>query len=151
MTSPPGAACCPGSSAEMETSLGSQAAALALALGLGAGLGLLYDLLRPPRRRGSPVLAAALDLLYGLCAAAAAFFYAMGADNGRLGLWELAAALLGFLFYLHVLSPAVLPMLELPYRVMENMTRLCKKFIKNLEFSAKKFFQNVREWIIMKR
>lgn len=135
----------------METSLARQALALGLALGLGAGLGLLYDLLRPPRRRSGPIPAALLDMLFGLASGAAVFFYAMEAESGRMGLWELTAALLGFLFYLHALSPAVLPVLELPYRVMENMMRSSKKVQKNLAESAKKFFSIVREWIIMKR
>ena len=135
----------------METSLSRQALALLLALGMGLGLGLLYDLLRPPRRRGSPLLAALLDGLFGLAAGAAAFVYAMGAGSGRLGLWELTAALLGFLLYQYALSPLLLPMLDLPYRVMEDTMRLWKKTRKNLPDSAKKFFQNVREWIIMRR
>ena len=75
----------------------------------------------------------------------------MGAPSGRMGLWELSAALLGFLFYLHALSPALLPVLELPYRMMGNMIRLFKKIEKIFGKSAKKFFQNVREWIIIKR
>ena len=97
------------------------------------------------------MLAAALDLLYALAAGTAVFLHAMGAPSGRMGLWELSAALLGFLFYLHALSPALLPVLELPYRVMGNMMRLFKKIEKNFVKSAKKFFQNVREWIIIKR
>lgn len=151
MTSRPREASCPGSSAEMETSLSAEALALLLALGLGTGLGLLYDLLRPPRWRGGAVLAAVLDLFFALAAGAAVFVYAMGAGSGRLGLWELAAALLGFLFYLHALSPALLPLLELPYRVMENTIRSCKKVGEKLADSAKKSFPNVREWIIMRR
>ena len=135
----------------METSLQAQLLALGLALALGTGLGLLYDLLRPPRRRSGRMLAAALDLLYALAAGTAVFLHAMGAPSGRMGLWELSAALLGFLFYLHALSPALLPVLELPYRVMGNMMRLFKKIEKNFVKSAKKFFQNVREWIIIKR
>lgn len=135
----------------MATSLARQGLSLLLALGLGAGLGLLYDLLRPPRRRSGPVLAAALDLLYGLGAGGAVFAFAMGAGDGRLGLWELTAALLGFLFYLHALSPALFPLLELPFRMMENTIRSCKKIGEKLAVSAKKFFPNVREWIIMKR
>ena len=129
----------------MERSLVGQALALGPALGLGAGLGLLYDLLRPPRRRSGPVFAALLDVLFALAAAAGAFFYAMGAESGRLGLWELTAALLGFLFYLHVLSPAVLPVLELPYRVIENMMRLFKKAVKKWgksEKNSSQIFEN---------
>ena len=135
----------------METSLQAQLLALGLALALGTGLGLLYDLLRPPRRYSGGLLAAALDLLYALAAGTAVFLHAMGAPSGRMGLWELSAALLGFLFYLHALSPALLPVLELPYRVMGNMMRLFKKIEKIFVKSAKKFFQNVREWIIIKR
>lgn len=135
----------------METSLQAQLLGLGLALALGTGLGLLYDLLRPPRRYSGGMLAAALDLLYALAAGTAVFLHAMGAPSGRMGLWELSAALLGFLFYLHALSPALLPVLELPYRMMGNMMRLFKKIEKNFGKSAKKFFQNVREWIIIKR
>lgn len=135
----------------METSLQAQLLGLGLALALGTGLGLLYDLLRPPRRYSGGMLAAALDLLYALAAGTAVFLHAMGAPSGRMGLWELSAALLGFLFYLHALSPALLPVLELPYRMMGNMMRLFKKIEKNFVKSAKKFFQNVREWIIIKR
>ena len=57
----------------METSLQAQLLALGLALALGTGLGLLYDLLRPPRRRSGGMLAAALDLLYALAAGTAVF------------------------------------------------------------------------------
>ena len=135
----------------METSLSRQALALLMALGLGLGLGLLYDLLRPPRRRSGRLLAGLLDGFFALAAGTAVFVFAMGAGSGRLGLWELTAALLGFLLYLHALSPLLLPLLELPYRVMEHIIRLCKKVGKKLAISAKKFFPNVREWIIMKR
>ena len=111
----------------METSLARQALALLEALALGAGLGLSYDLLRPPRHRLPPGPSALLDGLFALLAGAAVFLFAMGAGGGRLGLWELAAALLGALGYLHLLSPRVLPLLELPYRVIEYIMRSCKK------------------------
>ena len=42
----------------MEIRVGEQALALALALLLGLGTGLLYDMLRPLRRRGGKPLAA---------------------------------------------------------------------------------------------
>ena len=79
------------------------AAGLLLALALGVVLGLLYDLLRPLRRRagrGSPLL----DLLFALLAGLGAFCCAMSADSGSLGIWELAAALLGFLLWQNFLS-----------------------------------------------
>ena len=135
----------------METSLQAQLLALGLALALGVGLGLLYDLLRPPRRHGGGLFGAILDLLFALGAGAAAFLHAMAAPSGRLGLWELCAALLGFLFYLHALSPVLLPVLELPYRVMGNIMRSCKKDGKFLADSVKKYFQNAKDWIIMRQ
>ena len=126
----------------MGTSPTAQALALLPALFLGTGLGLLYDLLRPPRRRGGAALQGLLDLLFALSAGAAAFLNAMAASNGRLGIWELAAALAGFLFYLHLLSPAILPLLERLDRVMSGTIRSSKKTVKKLAFSAKKFFSN---------
>lgn len=143
MTSPPGAASCPGSLAE--------APALLASLLLGVGLGLLYDLLRPPRRAAGAVFAALLDLLFAALALAAVFLLAMGAGGGRLGLWELTAELLGFLFYLHVLSPAVLPLAEDVYRVIQNTIRLLKKPVKNLGKTVKKYFPKLKDWIIMRR
>ncbi len=86
-----------------------QLVGLLLALGLGLLTGLLYDLLRPPRRRTGPAAAAALDLLFCLLSGVGAFLFAMGAGSGRLGLWELTAMLLGFLLYLHSISPLLLP------------------------------------------
>ena len=114
----------------METNPVSQALALLSSLLLGLGLGLLYDLLRPPRRRGSAALGALLDLFFALAAGAAAFVNAMSAGEGRLGLWELSASLLGFLLYLQLLSPLLLPLLELPERVMFKMIQSCKKAAK---------------------
>lgn len=70
---------------------------------LGIGLGMLYDLLRPLRRSAGP-WAALLDVCFALLAGAAAFAAAMHAADGRLGLWSLAAALLGFLIQLYFLS-----------------------------------------------
>ena len=78
------------------------AAALVQALLLGLALGLLYDLLRPLRHhagRAAPLL----DLLFSLLAGAAAFLFAMRAPDGRMGLWELAAALAGFSLWEHLL------------------------------------------------
>ena len=148
MMSRSGAASCPGSSPEMETSPVQQALALLPALALGAGMGLLYDLLRPPRYHGGAVLGAVLDLLFALAAGAGAFVFALAAPSGRLGLWELAATLLGFLLYLHFLSPLVLPLLELPFRVIKSTMELFKKFEKFFEKSAKKSFQTEKNGLL---
>ncbi len=76
-----------------------QALRLIAALGLGAALGLAYDLLRPWRRRAgraSPLF----DVLFARLGGAAAFLYAFTARDARLGIWELAAMLGGFLLWL---------------------------------------------------
>ncbi len=75
-----------------------QALRLMLALSLGAGLGLLYDLLRPLRRRAGRA-APLFDVLFAALSAAAAFLFACAARDARLGLWELFAMLLGFLVW----------------------------------------------------
>ena len=87
----------------MTAPLAREAAALLPALLLGIGLGLVYDLLRPLRRRAAWA-AAWTDALFVLLAGVAAFALAMCAPDGRLGLWVLTAALLGFLLQLHLLS-----------------------------------------------
>ena len=47
----------------MEIRVGEQALALALAFGLGLGTGLMYDMLRPLRRRGGKPLAAVTEYM----------------------------------------------------------------------------------------
>ncbi len=115
------------------------------ALLLGLALGLIYDLLRPPRRRLGRLCAALLDMLFALCAGAAAFLYAMRALSGRLGLWELSASALGFLLYLHMLSPLFYPLFSGCFgflcRIFGSYKKLCVKF----RISAKKYFQNMRK------
>ena len=124
---------------------------LLLALLLGFALGFVYDVLRPPRRRFGRAVAALLDLLFGLLAAIAAFLFAMSAGEGRLGLWELTASLLGFLLYLHSLSPLFYPLLTALLETLCSIMESTKKFCVNLQISAKKIFQNVRKCFIVKR
>ena len=50
----------------MEIAVGAQALGLVLAFVMGAGMGVLYDVLRPLRRRSGRGGAAALDALYPL-------------------------------------------------------------------------------------
>ena len=135
----------------METSLRAQALSLLPALLLGMGLGLLYDLLRPPRRRVGRLPAALLDLFFALFTGAAAFLNALASSGGRLGLWELTCTLAGFLFYLWALSPLLLPVLELPFRVISDTIRLFKNLEKKMGKTAKKIFSILKEWIIMRR
>ena len=128
-----------------------EALALLISALLGLGAGLLYDLLRPPRRAAKHFPAALLDLLYVLSVGAGLFLYAMSAGDGRLGQWELAAALLGFLLYLHLLSPWILPLIEAAARFagksLETLGNPVKKFL----LKQKKFFKKLKDCYIMRR
>ncbi len=121
------------------------------ALILGLALGAVYDFLRPPRRRLGRLGASLLDLLFALLAGAVSFLYAMGALGGRLGLWELAACTLGFLSYLHLLSPLFYPLFSACFEFLCRIIGSCKKFCVNFQISAKKNFQKVRKCFIVKR
>lgn len=144
MTSlPVPARCGPGCSAEMEISLGRQALRLLLALLLGLGTGLLYDLLRPLRRAAGMVAAALLDALFCLLTGAGVFLFAMSAGDGKLGQWELCASLLGFLAWLYLISPLVLPIFEKIRRLLASALSLCKKCLKIFLHFTKFFFQKL--------
>ncbi|MBQ6927088.1 MAG: hypothetical protein IJQ36_02115 [Oscillospiraceae bacterium] len=121
-----------------------RAEALSLLLGaaLGVGLGLLYDLLRPMRHR---FWAAFWDLLFCLCAAAAAFLFAMRAENGVLGTGELLLCLAGLLLYLRLLSPLLLPWWEKRVTKIGVILQKAQANAKKVPEIAKKLFQNRRE------
>ena len=93
----------------MGVSLRSQGVSLLLALTAGVGLGILYDLLRPLRRRCGDML---WDLLFCAAAAFLCFCLAMRSGSAALGTGELAASLLGLLGYFSLMSPLVLPIFE---------------------------------------
>ena len=93
-------------SADMEVELAVQAQSLVLAFGLGALLGLAYDCLRPASAQGGGG-AAVLDAAFSLAALAGAFTLAMSAQPGRLGIWELAMTLIGFIMYMYTVSDRV--------------------------------------------
>lgn len=119
--------------------------ALALALLLGLSTGLLYDLLRPLRRLGGKPLAAAADAAFAFASAFGLFVFAMQADNGRLGTWELAAALLGFLLYMHSLSLVVLPVLEKFFQIIGKGLRALKNNLKKIQKRLKSLFPKIKE------
>jgi len=73
-----------------------QALRLTEGLSLGAALGLVYALLRPLRYRAGRA-GALFDVLFALLGGVAAFVFACAAPDARLGIWELAAMLAGFL------------------------------------------------------
>lgn len=135
----------------MEVSLREQLARLLLALLLGAATGLLYDLLRPMRRGGGRAAGAIADGLFCLLAGAGLFTFAMGAGEGRLGQWELCGALSGFLLYLHLLSPFILPVFEKGAGLAASGMALCKKSLKKIIYFAKYVFQKLHECFIIKR
>lgn len=129
----------------MSLSVSHQGWALLLSLGMGVGIGLLYDILRPARHAGSRVLALLLDAAFSAAAAVALFFFAMASGDGRLGTWELAAALLGFLLYMHLLSPLLLPPMEKIFRAAGIFWSKVENLIKKVQNLVKKLFPKIRE------
>ena len=129
----------------MNLSIAHQGWALLLSLAMGLGLGLVYDLLRPPRRAGGTTRTRLLDALFAVTAAVALFFFAMASGDGRLGTWELAAALLGFLPYMHLLSPLLLPPVEKIFRGVGAFLIRLEKLIKKVQNKLKKLFPKIRE------
>ena len=121
----------------MEIELMDQLRALLLSVALGALTGLLYDLLRPPRRRTGRTAGTLLDILFCLLAGIGAFLYGMSAGNGRLGLWELTGILAGFLLYMHTLSPLLLPRFTVALDICGRLMGNCKKGIKKTGLSTK--------------
>ena len=115
------------------------------ALLLGALLGLSYDLLRPPRRRAGLPGQVLLDLLYSALSACALFCFAMRAPDGLLGLWELAAAAVGFGLYMALLSPLLLPALQHALDAWLALLKAAKKWLKKMVLFAKKCFPNLKE------
>ena len=120
----------------------AEALSLLLAFALGAALGLLYDLLRPIRRLA---WAGLWDLLICLCAAAAAFLFAMREENGVLGTGEILLSLAGLLLYLRLLSPLLLPLWEKCVQEIGAFAQKAQENAKKVPENAKKLFQNRRE------
>ena len=126
----------------MGVDIRAQGVSLLLGCALGAGLGLLYDLLRPIRRRGGGTL---WDLLFCFTAACLAFLFAMRAENGALGTGEILAALAGLLLYLRLLSPLLLPLWEKCVQEIGAFAQKAQENAKKVPENAKKLFQNRRE------
>ena len=133
----------------MEIAVGVQALGLVLAFVMGAGMGVLYDVLRPLRRRSGRGGAAVLDALYMLLCGALAFMFAMGAGSGKLGVWELAATLAGFAGYMYTLSDAVFPLLDRTVgmigRIGQRIRHCLKNIIEKIADLTKFLFHKVRE------
>lgn len=129
----------------MSLSVAHQGWALLLALAMGAGLGLAYDILRPGRRAGGRLLGRLLDAAFALTAGVGLFLFAMAAGDGRLGTWELAAALVGFLLYMQLLSPLLLPPMEQFFRIIWKILEQTKELTKKVQNMLKKLFPKIRE------
>jgi len=122
----------------MELSIGTQALRLGLFSLLGLGLGLFYDSLRPIRYLSK--CSVIWDGIFCLLAAAGCFILSM--DSGRLGLWELMAALLLFCLYINFLSPFLLPPYLKCFKTFGRICSLLSDKIKKTSGFAKKFFTN---------
>lgn len=126
----------------MALSIRAQALSILLALGTGAGLGLLYDLLRPVRRRGR---GAVWDALFCAAAAALCFLLALREETGRLAGGQLLGGLLGFCLYLHLFSPLFLPTLERAAAFGAKKWKATEDCLKKRQLFRKKLFQNQKE------
>ncbi len=133
----------------MELAVKNQALGLTLAFVMGAAMGVMYDVLRPLRRRSGRGGAALLDILYILFCGALAFVFAMGAGSGKLGVWELAATLAGFAGYIYTLSDLVFPLLDGAAGAISRLLKQVKLKIKNINEKTaeltKFLFHKVRE------
>lgn len=135
----------------MELEIGKQAALLLRSLLLGLMLALIYDMLRPLRYRAGKAGALLLDLLFSAAAFFAAFSFAMGAGEGKLGQWELCGILLGFLLYIQLVGDAFQKIFGCWLRLLEGICGQGINLIKKAAVYAKFFFKNVRECFIIKR
>lgn len=129
----------------MEQAVALQGVRLALAFVLGAALGVCYDFVRPLRRRSGRGGAAALDVAFALVSGLAAFAFAMGAGSGKMGLWELAASLLGFAGYMHTLSDAVYAVTDGLFSAVLRLGACSEKIIKKFAQTTKFLFQKARK------
>lgn len=129
----------------MEIQIQTQALTLTLSFAMGMSLGIFYDMLRPPRRKMGRASAAVLDAIYCLFSGFIIFCFAMGADKGRLGTWELAAALIGFLVYMHTLSTHFLCLFTKLLDKLSLGIERTKKTLKKSTQLLKLYFQKLRE------
>lgn len=118
----------------MELKISEQAISLLCFLALGFGLGIVYDLLR--LLRYSVKKALVWDGLF--CALGAAGCFCLAMDKGRLGVWEIVLALLGFCMYINGISKHVFPII---YHYFQTFSRICTVFGKKILFLKKVLFK----------
>lgn len=135
----------------METFISRQGLLIIFAFALGAILGICYDLIHPLRRRLRGFGKAAADLIFAFLSALMLFTFSMSAGNGRLGLWELTFALMGFLCYLYTISDKVYAFFDGELTLLVSGAKKIVSFLKKAEKSAKKLFKKLTECYIIKK
>lgn len=120
----------------------AQGLSLLLAFGAGAILGLLYDFLRPLRRRSRDGL---WDLLFCAAAAVLCFLLAMREENGRLAGGQMLSGLIGLCLYWRLFSLPLLPVLDRAAAGISAALAAGAKCLKMIHLNAKKLFQNKSE------
>lgn len=135
----------------MNTFVKDQAFLLAMAFALGAVIGICYDILRPLRYRCSAFIKVGTDFVFALLSAVLLFLFAMSAGNGRLGVWELAAALAGFLAYLYTLSDMFFAAFDKAFLLICRGGRAFGKHISDAANLVKKIFKKISECYIIKK
>ncbi len=122
-----------------------------MAFALGAVIGICYDILRPLRYRCAAFIKVGTDFVFALLSAVLLFLFAMSAGNGRLGLWELAAALAGFLAYLYTLSDVFFAAFDRVFSLLSRGGRALGKHISDIANLVKKIFKKFSECYIIKK
>ena len=106
---------------------------------LGGVLGLLYDLLRPFRRRGGVVWGGILDALYGITAVSGLFLFVMAGD-GELRIFILMGVVGGAVLFFCLLSGSFTDAGELAKKIFGDLP---EKFQKTLFFLEEVVYNNI--------
>ena len=112
---------------------------------LGGVLGLLYDLLRPFRRRCGRLGEGLLDALYGVTAVSALFFFVMAGD-GELRIFVVMGTIGGAVLFFCLLSQAMTPVWEFWAALLLAPLGWVKKFLGKCRKNFKKLFSFWRKW-----
>ena len=112
---------------------------------LGGVLGLLYDLLRPFRRRSDLVWGGILDVLYGVTAVSGLFFFVMAGD-GELRIFILMGVAGGAVLFFCLLSELMAPLWEFWAALLLTPVGWIKSFLVSLRKNFKKLFSFCKKW-----
>ena len=121
----------------------AEALLLLAAFAMGAATGLAYDLLRPFRNGKSGGILP--DAVFCSVCAGGLFTFAMKSSSATLGIWELAAALIGFISYIFSLSSLILPFFYKCAGAFDSISELKKKYIKKIKLSRKNLFKKTQK------